>query len=110
MIDIKVHHERGSHVVSLSGVADAELLAMLLETVRQIAVEDGPVVVDLTDVTLTAPDALHATLVGLAEVPALRVVSQRDTARDILLHCGLAPGMLFASVDDALPASTPAPQ
>ena len=88
--------------MSLSGVADAELLTMLLETVRQIAVEDGPVVVDLTDVTLVAPDALRSTLVGLAEVPTLRVVTQRDTARVILLRCGLAPGMLFASVDDAL--------
>ena len=80
MIDITVRHQLGSHIVSLSGVADAELLAMLLETVRQLAVEDGPVVVDLSEVTLVAPDALRATLVGLAAVPTLRVVSRRDTA------------------------------
>ena len=108
MIDIKVHRQLGSHVVSLSGVADAALLAMLLDTVRQLAVEDGPVVVDLSEVTLVAPDALRETLVGLAAVPTLRVVSRRDTARVILLRCGLAAGMLFASVDDALVASTPA--
>ena len=106
MIDISVRHQLGSHIVSLSGVADAELLAMLLETVRQLAVEDGPVVVDLSEVTLVAPDALRSTLVGLAAVPTLRVVSQRDTARDILLRCGLASGMLFATVDDALGATT----
>ena len=45
--------------MSLSGVADAELLAMLLDTVRKLAVEDGPVVVDLSEVTLVAPDALR---------------------------------------------------
>jgi hypothetical protein len=106
MIDIRVRHQLGSHIVSLTGVADAELLAMLLDTVCQLAVEDGPVVVDLSEVTLVAPDALRSTLVGLAAVPTLRVVSHRDTARVILLRCGLPPGMLFANVDDALEGST----
>jgi hypothetical protein len=108
MIDISVRHQLRAHIVSLTGVADAELLAMLLDTVRQLAIEDGPVVVDLSEVTLVAPDALRSTLVGLATVPTLRVVSRRDTARVILLRCGLAPGMLFANVDDALGAVAPA--
>ena len=107
MIDIKVRHQLGSHIVSLNGVADADLLAMLLDTVRQLAVEDGPVAVDLSEVTLVAPDALRSTLVGLAAIPTLRVVSRRDTARVILLRCGLAPGMLFTNVNDALETSTP---
>ncbi len=106
MIDIRVRHQLGSHIVSLSGVADAELLAMLLDTVCRLAVEDGPVVIDLSEVTLVAPDALRSTLLGLGAVPTLRVVSQRDTARVILLRCGLPPGMIFASVDDALEGST----
>ena len=102
MIDIRVRAHHGAYVVSLSGVADAALLGMLLDTVRQLALEDGPVVVDLSDVTLIAPDALRSMLEDLSNVRDLRVVSTRDTAREMLLRCGLDPGALCSTVDHAV--------
>jgi anti-anti-sigma factor len=102
MIDIRVRAQRGAYVVSLSGVADAAVLGMLLETVLQLAVEDGPVVVDLSDVTLIAPDAIRSMLESLSAAGDIRVVSTRDTAREILRRCGLDPASLCKTVDEAV--------
>src|SRR5262245_152175 len=102
MIDIRVRAKGGAYVVSLSGVADAALLGMPLETVRQLAVEDGPVVVDLSDVTLIAPDAIRSMLESLSSVRELRVVSTRDTAREILRRCGLNRASLCKTVEEAV--------
>jgi anti-anti-sigma regulatory factor len=102
MIDIRVRAQRGAYVVSLTGVADAALLGMLLETVLQLAVEDGPVVVDLSDVTLIAPDAIRSMLETLSAVGDIRVVSTRDTAREILRRCGLDRASLCKTVDEAV--------
>jgi anti-anti-sigma regulatory factor len=102
MMDIRVRAHAGAYVVSLSGVADAALLGMLLETVRQLAVEDGPVVVDLSDVTLIAPDAIRSMLETLSSVRDLRIVSTRDTAREILRRCGLNRESLCKTVDEAV--------
>jgi anti-anti-sigma regulatory factor len=101
-LEIRVRRQEDCHVVELNGVGDAALLGMLLATVSRLALEDGPVVVDLSDVTLVAPDALRATLEALSDVGGLRVVSTRDTARVILRRCGLAGDSLFPSVEAAL--------
>jgi anti-anti-sigma regulatory factor len=101
-MEIRVRSQLACHVVELHGVGNAALLMMLFETVRQLAVEDGPVVLDLTEVTLVDPDALRATLGELSRVSTLRVVSTRDTAREILRRCGLEGDSLFATVADAI--------
>jgi len=110
VISITVRRDVNVHVVSLSGVADADLARMLLDTVRQLAVEDGPVVVDLTDVTLVRPDAIRAMLQQLSNVGTLRVVSGRATAREILRRCGLGAHALYGTVEEALDALVDAAQ
>jgi hypothetical protein len=90
----------GTTFVALDGVGDPSVLECIGDAIVD-ALDDGPVVLDITGVLLVNPDAVRS-LVERLRVPALHgglsIVSSRLSARRMLRQFGGQELAVFASV------------
>lgn len=82
-----------------AGVLDADVLERVTEGIAARTI-DGPVIVDLSDLTLAYPTAVREMLGRLAQVGA-GVVCDRPTGRRLLDRLGDGGVRIFPSLESA---------
>jgi hypothetical protein len=95
----------GATVVTISGIADGALVRRLVDTLGSLP-RVGPVVLDLSDVTLSDPDAVRVLSTHIERyvgVTRARLVCARLSARRMLRRFGHRALRLYPSVESALP-------
>jgi hypothetical protein len=109
-LTVNVRDHTGMPVVKLAGAGCSDLLTRVADGIGAVA-DGGPVVIDMSEVTLNHPECIHEFVRALCEATTdVRLVTSRLTARRVVRWCRPpSSAAVFASVDEALGTPTALP-
>ncbi len=89
-------------MVTFDGEATDDLLGMLIETVIELAEDGGPMIVDLSSVTVRANMAGSAATLDRLDTRLLRVVCPAPDTRQVVRGFGVTDEMFCTTVEAAV--------